>query len=187
MNILQYWCIFIAAVYLILTFVLADEEKLFKKFGVSPSSLENFSGLGDVSTTLKCAGECNSIPTCMGFLYTSSNRTCLLFSYVDVTEESSNSTLSQDAVYLLPISQTLARGKPTSMSFVCEWNGVQRAGDFAVDGIYRPPSNDESLSIAHSDMDENPWLRINLENVHNVWAVRILNRGGEQVYQIDLV
>jgi len=44
----------------------------------------------------------------------------------------------------------------------------------AVDGVYEPPPGVNSL--AHSDLETRPWLRVDLGDVHCVWAVNILNR-----------
>jgi len=46
----------------------------------------------------------------------------------------------------------------------------------AVDGIYELP--EDSLSMAHSKLETRPWWRVDLGDVHCVWAVNILNRYG---------
>jgi len=42
----------------------------------------------------------------------------------------------------------------------------------AVDGIYE--TSDDSM--AHSKLETRPWWRVDLGDVHCVWAVNILNR-----------
>jgi len=42
----------------------------------------------------------------------------------------------------------------------------------AVDGIYETIDG----SMAHSDFETRPWWRVDLGDVHCVWAVNILNR-----------
>jgi len=44
----------------------------------------------------------------------------------------------------------------------------------AVDGIYEP--SDPFASLASSIRENRPWWRVDLEDVHCVWAVNILNR-----------
>lgn len=48
--------------------------------------------------------------------------------------------------------------------------------DKAVDGIYVYPG-DELYSVAHTQQEDNPWWRVDLERVHCVRAVNILNKG----------
>jgi len=45
----------------------------------------------------------------------------------------------------------------------------------AVDGIYEP-TDGVYASIAHSEVENRPWWRVDLGDVHCVWAVNILNR-----------
>lgn len=67
--------------------------------------------------------------------------------------------------------------KPASLSSVYHDSlGGFHTANFAVDGIHLPPAENEKLSIAHTGYEENPWLRVNLEKSHCIWAVRILNR-----------
>jgi len=47
-----------------------------------------------------------------------------------------------------------------------------------VDGIYEPP--EDRLSMAHSKEETRPWWRVDLGDVHCVWAVNILNRFGSK-------
>jgi len=44
----------------------------------------------------------------------------------------------------------------------------------AVDGIYEPSAR--YASLAHSRRENRPWWRVDLGDVHCVWAVNILNR-----------
>jgi len=44
----------------------------------------------------------------------------------------------------------------------------------AIDGVYEPL--DELYSLAHSNKETRPWWRVDLGDVHCVWAVNILNR-----------
>ena len=48
----------------------------------------------------------------------------------------------------------------------------------AVDGIYLPNRLHELTSIAVTKSLLNPWWRVDLGEVHCVWAVNILNRAG---------
>jgi len=52
----------------------------------------------------------------------------------------------------------------------------------AVDGIYELPNIDESL--AHSKYKTRPWWRVDLGDVHCVWAVNILNRYHGKHYRL---
>jgi len=49
----------------------------------------------------------------------------------------------------------------------------------AVDGIYEP-TNGFSSSLAHGYEENRPWWRVDLADVHCVWAVNILNRFGSE-------
>jgi len=49
----------------------------------------------------------------------------------------------------------------------------------AVDGIYEPAKGAHS-SMAHSNEENRPWWRVDLGDVHCVWAVNILNRFGSK-------
>ena len=50
----------------------------------------------------------------------------------------------------------------------------------AVDGIYVPEGVDRDYaSVAISANMLNPWWRVDLGQLHCIWAVNILNRGGE--------
>ena len=50
----------------------------------------------------------------------------------------------------------------------------------AVDGIYLPIGIHEFSSIVHTiAIDKSPWWRVNLERIHCIWAVRILNRASQ--------
>ena len=56
----------------------------------------------------------------------------------------------------------------------------------ANDGVYLPPADkDERNWVAHTAVgDVNPWWRVNLEKIHCVWAVNILNRGS-RLFKIE--
>ena len=46
-----------------------------------------------------------------------------------------------------------------------------------LDGIYVPDESDERQSMGHTDLNDHaPWWRVNLQRVHCIWAVNILNR-----------
>ena len=51
----------------------------------------------------------------------------------------------------------------------------------AVDGIYVPTNIHEFSSITIILKDIKQWWRVDLEAVHCVWAVVVLNRAGERV------
>ena len=46
----------------------------------------------------------------------------------------------------------------------------------AVDGVYIPPAVKASLAVI--DYSTNPWWRVDLGQVHCIWAMRLLNRSG---------
>lgn len=64
-------------------------------------------------------------------------------------------------------------GKPASMS--SEWDSI-RTADRANDGICEEHS-EELFSIAHTQKEQDPWWRVDLEKVFQVYAVAVLNRG----------
>ena len=73
-------------------------------------------------------------------------------------------------------------GKPASMSsvYTVESINYDLKAAFGNDGIYRPPGDlfkDERVSLANTLNESNPWWMVDLEGVHCIWAVRILNRG----------
>jgi len=53
-------------------------------------------------------------------------------------------------------------------------NGHPLSAASAVDGIYKVKN--EYQSLAHSKNEIRPWWRVDLGDVHCVWAVSILNR-----------
>ncbi|XP_067930974.1 fucolectin-1-like [Watersipora subatra] len=73
-------------------------------------------------------------------------------------------------------------GKNVTLSSVRYSTQFQMAfsGSFAVDGIYHPPQDDARVSMAQTNKENNPWLRVDLQKMHCIWAVRILNRGDAQ-------
>ena len=50
------------------------------------------------------------------------------------------------------------------------------AGSFAVDGIYE--SQNEVSSLAHTQVDINPWIQIDLSQSYCISAVKVWNRNG---------
>lgn len=70
---------------------------------------------------------------------------------------------------------TLFLEKPANMS---SYHGYGLVAGKCTDGIYLPSDVglDEPQSLCNTAHEINPWLRINLESAHCVWAVRILNR-----------
>jgi len=50
----------------------------------------------------------------------------------------------------------------------------------AVDGIYTEPEDESSM--AHSRHERRPWWRVDLVDIHCVWAVNILNRVNGMLY-----
>jgi len=64
--------------------------------------------------------------------------------------------------------------KPAKLSSV--YVGVKGVygAEFLVDGIYEP--SDTQSSMAHSNEETRPWWRVDLGDIHCVWAVNILNR-----------
>lgn len=59
-------------------------------------------------------------------------------------------------------------GKTTAMSSIYDPLNDPK---LAIDNVYV----DES-SLVHSQKEANPWWRVNLEEVHCIWALRFLNR-----------
>ena len=54
---------------------------------------------------------------------------------------------------------------------------VQTAGGNAVDGVYIPNLPlVEDHNMAHSEMETNPWWRVDLQGIYCIIAVNILNR-----------
>ncbi|XP_067930992.1 uncharacterized protein [Watersipora subatra] len=80
---------------------------------------------------------------------------------------------------LISNEHIFARRKSVTLSSVYQskLTGEFLNGHFAVDGVYRPPADNERLSIAHTTNEVTPWLRVDLEQVHCILAIRILNRG----------
>lgn len=65
------------------------------------------------------------------------------------------------------------------MSSTLESSTYSYSASKAVDGVYLPSDNagmDAYASLAHSNHETNPHWRVDLEGVHCIWAVRILNR-----------
>lgn len=46
-----------------------------------------------------------------------------------------------------------------------------------IDGVYTPPN--EQFNMAHSTLETNPWWRVDLQSIHCIIAVNILNRSGK--------
>ncbi|XP_067931004.1 fucolectin-1-like [Watersipora subatra] len=137
------------------------------------------SSTSPASNKLQCAAQCHLQDDCNGFLYDCAQKLC---SFLDCFNPENENKFNEDRTveaYAKRVDHLLARGKPVTMSTVYHSPGTSTSfpGYFAVDGIYRPPSSNERLSIAHSDLEANPWLRVDLQKVHCIWAVRILNRG----------
>ena len=66
--------------------------------------------------------------------------------------------------------------KPASLSTV---SGTKTAGK-AVDGIYIPePPLIEYENVAHSQLESNPWWRVDLQDIRCIIAVNILNRSSK--------
>ena len=59
-----------------------------------------------------------------------------------------------------------------------------------VDGIYVPEESDKFQSMCHTHWDDHaPWWRVDLQRVHCIWAVNILNRRfvGNYYYVVSAV
>jgi len=56
---------------------------------------------------------------------------------------------------------------------------ISHEAGMAVDGIYEP-INGFSSSMAHSNEETRSWWRVDLGDVHCVWAVNILNKYGSE-------
>ncbi|XP_067936986.1 uncharacterized protein [Watersipora subatra] len=129
----------------------------------------------------RCAETCLADDGCVGFLHNNSQSSCSLFGCFNPEEEASIPDGGSQA-YVMIADHLLARGKNVSMSSVyLDDSGSQaeatfHGGAFAVDGIYEPPADNEIFSLANSLRESKPWLRVNLQKVHCIWAVRILNR-----------
>ena len=52
--------------------------------------------------------------------------------------------------------------------------------------IYLPPADDERFSIAHTINEYQPWWRVDLQQIHCIWAVNILNRGAGKIHQLAI-
>lgn len=67
----------------------------------------------------------------------------------------------------------LITGKPAKLSSV--YRSETYPASKAVDGIYTENAN--VVSFANSNEEHRPWWRVDLVDIHCVWAVKILNRG----------
>jgi len=70
-------------------------------------------------------------------------------------------------------------GKPAKLSSV--YDSIKFPASEAVDGIYT--QNGIETSMAHSKKESRPWWRVDLVDIHCVWAVNILNRGNGALYE----
>ena len=63
-----------------------------------------------------------------------------------------------------------------SSVYKCE-RGYCFEGAKAVDGIYKPlRGQNEFLSVAHTNKEQNPWIQIDLGQAYCISAVKIWNR-----------
>ena len=83
--------------------------------------------------------------------------------------------------FLNLVNNFLYIGKAASLSAsYADSSGYTFEADKAVDGIYVPGGEDRDYaSVAISANMLNPWWRVDLGQLHCIWAVNILNRGGE--------
>ncbi|XP_067949624.1 uncharacterized protein [Watersipora subatra] len=155
------------------------DEKLFSKFDVPESNLPPISKVSIATREIRCADNCIVQEECYGFIYESSNKSCGLFGCFNREEEKYLTEEKGHEIYVMEVDHHLAQGKPVVMSSVYRSNSKPTTfyGSFAVDGIYLPPEYDKILSLAHTHLENNPWLRVNLQTIYCIWAVRILNRG----------
>ncbi|XP_067930599.1 fucolectin-1-like [Watersipora subatra] len=122
---------------------------------------------------------CTIRSDCIGFMYNDSLSSCDLFGCFNPEKENEVESEERSLAYTRTVNHLLARGKGVTLSSVYQNTNLPTPyfGAFAVDGIYRPPADNEMVSIAHTTRETNPWLRVDLQKVHCIWAVRILNRG----------
>ncbi|XP_067939530.1 uncharacterized protein [Watersipora subatra] len=127
------------------------------------------------SSKIQCAAKCTLLKGCIGFAYEIEEKMCTLFSGMEVNPDQ-RVAVNTEQLFLLELDRLLARGRPVVMSSVL---GPKYKGRRAVDGVYEPPSFDlEQQSIAHTESEMNPWLRVDLEKRCIVISTRIRNRGG---------
>jgi hypothetical protein len=72
---------------------------------------------------------------------------------------------------------TALLGKPAEQSsYHADLSGCSLEATKAFDGIYLPDGNPEEISLAHTLLETNPWIRVDLVEDHIIAAVNILNR-----------
>jgi len=79
---------------------------------------------------------------------------------------------------MLDFTHTYVTGKPAKISSL--HNPSKYDASKAVDGIYT--ELEVETSIAHSTLEHRPWWRVDLVDIHCVWAVNILNRGNGMLH-----
>jgi len=72
-------------------------------------------------------------------------------------------------------------GKPAKLSSLYPKDNFLASK--AVDGIYIEPGVETSM--AHSRPEHRPWWRVDLVDIHCVWAVNILNRANHGMSQFS--
>ncbi|XP_067950503.1 uncharacterized protein [Watersipora subatra] len=154
-------------------------EKLFGKYSLPEDNLPPIFNISTATGEIRCADNCIAQEECYGFIYQSSNESCGLFGCFNHEEEKYSIEESGHEIYVMEVDHHLAQGKPVAISSVFQASDKPTPfyGSFAVDGIYLPPEYDKRLSLARTIEEMNPWLRVDLQTIYCIWAVRILNRG----------
>ena len=85
--------------------------------------------------------------------------------------------LSSVTIYSLILSVNLALGKPTSQSSIYGGKVSSRAVDGNKDGmIFLSGGVVNSESCTHTDMEDDPWFRLDLQDTRSVGRVSIVSR-----------
>ncbi|XP_067950576.1 fucolectin-like [Watersipora subatra] len=157
---------------LILLLFSVESSKEFNRITLTTEDLKFSSILIGIKSKLRCAGYCSTRADCFGLVYKDAGHECRLLGCFN-PELDSPGDVRKEWVYAPAISHVLAQGKLTQMSSTI---GYPNEGRRAVDGL--------EGTIAHSHLEANPWLRVDLEQAHCFWAVRIHNRGNEVYSEI---
>ncbi|KAF6037479.1 hypothetical protein EB796_004216 [Bugula neritina] len=154
------------------------------KSDVMSESLSNTSkhDSGTAISTSHCAFYCMKKEKCNGFTYDWQIKKCTILTCVNPNFYFEGNSYVFDFYIKADVrkffGKALARNKSAKLSSeYVETGGQYYTYDAAkaVDGIYEP-TDGVYASIAHSEVENRPWWRVDLGDVHCVWAFNILNR-----------
>ncbi|KAF6040460.1 hypothetical protein EB796_001242 [Bugula neritina] len=161
--------------------VFGSQTVLYKSY-VIPESLSNITqhDSGTAISTSYCGYDCMRREECDGVTFDWLTKECNFKTCVNPNLYPEGQK-NDNGFYIRAdvgekFSKLLARNKVAKMSSL--YIHTPRSYTFeaasAVDGIYK--LGNELSSLAHSKRENRPWWRVDLGNVHCVWAVNILNR-----------